>query len=350
MFSASQADSQTNKDSLLCESQPECRYLRDERKLAILKTALKLILMFPAFVLLLAIAAILGDQHEVTLIDIRAVADKVLGAAQDFFGSAFAVAAVGSGLAAFAGAVAAQRIIERSKQREDLLREIRNTNASIMVAFSISNSLLSLKKQHVKSLRDTFETQVVTFACHQTRVLLRRPVPLAIHFDFRSLSPPELPLDVLQTQVFEKLSLTGRALGLMTALRQSATGLSQSIIARNELVAKFRSRQVVNSIELLPEYLGLPQGRKQVIDQNYPDYVKAIYAQTDDGIFFSNLLAKDLMEHGKKIAARFKATFGEGAPNINALVYEEARVAGLMPDESNYADWLTMFLKAPPKT
>ncbi|MGH8730204.1 MAG: hypothetical protein ACREVF_00660 [Burkholderiales bacterium] len=80
-------------------------------------------------------------------------------ATKNFANSAFITALLGSLAGAFAGAAAAQRIAERSKHREELLREIRNTNAAIALAFGVCNTLLALKKQHVKSLKESYDAQ-----------------------------------------------------------------------------------------------------------------------------------------------------------------------------------------------
>jgi hypothetical protein len=77
-----------------------------------------------------------------------------------FFNSAFFAALftaiAGSMAGAFWGAYGGQRIVERGKQREELLTEIRNTNATIMVAVGICNSFLGIKRQNVKPLKDLY--------------------------------------------------------------------------------------------------------------------------------------------------------------------------------------------------
>ena len=60
---------------------------------------------------------------------------------------------------AFAGAMAAQRIGDRSKQRDILLREIRSTNAAIVVSLTICNAGLALKKQFIKDIHETYTTK-----------------------------------------------------------------------------------------------------------------------------------------------------------------------------------------------
>jgi len=60
---------------------------------------------------------------------------------------------------AAAGAYGAQFIAERNERQRRLLREIRSTNAAIIVAFSITNMFYALKRQYVKELKERFEKQ-----------------------------------------------------------------------------------------------------------------------------------------------------------------------------------------------
>src|SRR5688572_11106793 len=68
-----------------------------------------------------------------------------------------AVAFVGGLTGAFGGALGAQHIAERARRREDMLRELRLTNAAIMASFSICNSALVVKDQHVQPMFTRFE-------------------------------------------------------------------------------------------------------------------------------------------------------------------------------------------------
>ena len=44
---------------------------------------------------------------------------------------------------------------ERSKVRDDLVKEIRNVNAATALSFGIVNGMLELKKQHVAQLKSS---------------------------------------------------------------------------------------------------------------------------------------------------------------------------------------------------
>ena len=66
-------------------------------------------------------------------------------------------ALVGAGAGAWAGAWAAQRIASREKLRDQLIQEVRKTNAAISITITIWNRSLSLKAQHVLELKRQFE-------------------------------------------------------------------------------------------------------------------------------------------------------------------------------------------------
>ena len=55
------------------------------------------------------------------------------------------------------GAWAAQRIAERAKSKDEILKEIRATNASIILAFWICNTLILAKRQVVQPMKTRFE-------------------------------------------------------------------------------------------------------------------------------------------------------------------------------------------------
>lgn len=262
---------------------------------------------------------------------------------KDFFNSVFFTAVAGSLAGAFAGAYGAQRIAERAKYRDQLLKEIRDTNAAIMIAFGVCNSLLSMKEQHVKSLKEDFETQKTGLLDHKkNRELGHISKDKEFHFtaDLQTLSLPLLPVDILQRQVFEKLSLVGRPLSLTTTLSQSVHSLSASLDKRNQLIESYKAGNDGISPAL---YFGLPQTGQ--INQDYPSVIDAIYNQTDDGIFFGQLLCKDLVEHGNQIAKQFKKLFGKDAPMITEPNFGKAEKSDLMPNTDKYVDWLTMFVK-----
>jgi hypothetical protein len=264
---------------------------------------------------------------------------------KDFFNSGFFTAIVASFAAAFAGARAAQLIAEKRRNRDELLKEIRVTNAATMVAFGICNTLLSAKQQHIKPIKTHFDQQRASTRQAIAKQQSGQAGMVEFHADFRTLPILTLPLSILQSQVFEKLSLHGRPIALLTTLIQSVDGLNTAIEKRNQLVEFYKASSLPPN-RLLALYFGFPFNGGQV-NQEYPDSIGAIYAQTDDGIFFSVQLCNELSQHGDDLSALFTKQFGRGSPRITKPDFSKAKDADLMPSDGNYADWFSMFVKRP---
>jgi len=220
-----------------------------------------------------------------------------------FSNSSFFTALVGSLAGAFAGAYAAQRTAERSKLRDELMREVRTTNAAIAVSFSIVSSVLSIKRQHIKPMRDTFVAERVALEANKQKRetgQIQGNAPYRFRADFRSIPEMTLPLETLREMVFGKLSVGGRPLSLVGALVEAVSLLNGAVAKRNALIEKFKAGSFEPDANLVVLYFGLPYGGGH-INQEYADVVEGISSYTDDVIFYGHLLAGDLHEHGKKL-------------------------------------------------
>src|SRR4051812_31708586 len=160
--------------------------------------------------------------------------DKVLN-------SAFSIAFIGGLTGAFAGAWGAQRIAEKSKRREDLLKELRNTNAATMTAFSTCNAALVLKKQHVLPMYEQFQKDkkaVQDFLKKRATGQIQGNAPIHFTADLRTFPPLDVPIDTLKELVFHRISAYGRPLALASVLDQSIIGLRNAIQQRDRIVQK----------------------------------------------------------------------------------------------------------------
>ncbi len=262
--------------------------------------------------------------------------------AERFFNSGFFSAIAGSLAGAFAGATAAQRIADKTRHSDDLLKELRCTNAATMVAFDIANSLLSAKKQHIKAVKVEFDKQRSLATAAVAEQLDGHGGEFDFRPDFRTLPILNLPIGILQTQIFEKLSLHGRPFALLTTLAQSLDGLNTAITRRNHLIACYKASSYPPN-HLMALYFGFRFNHQ--LDSEYGDLIEGIYQQTDDSIFFSTKLCADLSEHASQLSASFKARFGNDAPQVVTPDFSKAKDTDLMPDEGNYTDWVGMFVK-----
>jgi len=262
--------------------------------------------------------------------------------------SQFITSLIGSLSGAFAGAFTAQRIVERSKLRDELIREIRNTNAAIAVAFGICNSLLSLKNQYVKDLKSNYDSQK-TEQLEHARKLESGEITSSEIFEYKTnlvaFQAHKQPTEILSELVFEKLSLTGRSLNLVIALIQNIHGHYESIRKRENIIEDYKSLEAKGKQDMIAAlYFGLPYGDGH-INSEYPSLIKAISTQTDDGIFFSKLLCQDLSKHGKQLLETLKKNFRNVNQSVTEIDFAKAESHDLMPDDKNYADWLSAFEK-----
>lgn len=266
---------------------------------------------------------------------------------KDFLYSAFFTSIVGAGFASYAGAAAAQRIAERNKVREQLTKEVRETRAAAMVSFGLSNSFIQVKKQHVRQLKADFEAEknkLAQFEARRKAGALNPGEILEIRFDMETLSLPPLPIDILQRQIFERLSLVGRPLAITTVLAQTIHTLNDLFKKRDALIEEYKSGRRTLTI---PLYFGLPVDGS--VNNDIPSFIDGICSMTDDGIFFSRLLGKDLVAHGNRLVADFEQSFGAGPAKLQESTFEDAERLGLMPDEAHYQDWFTKFKIATPQ-
>jgi hypothetical protein len=263
-----------------------------------------------------------------------------------FFNSAFATSLIGALAGAYAGARAAQKITERAKEREQLISQIRATNAATMVAFSAFNAGAALKKQHVQPMYEKFENaKAKLYAYKAERATGQRQGNAEYVFtpDMRTFSAPLAPIETLKDLVFNKLSAYGRPLALVSVLEQSFIGLREVISKRDALIHRFASGHIPK--ELVHKYYfgqKLPSGD---INQEFPDLVFAIHSYVDDIIFFGSLLCGDLVAHGNSVHEAYAKRFRKGAPNISTVDFSGLREKGIIPLDSQYTDWLNAFVK-----
>lgn len=257
--------------------------------------------------------------------------------------SSFFTTVFGALAGAFAGAWAAQRIAERGKLREELQRELRNINAGITLAFTTANLVLSLKKQHVKELKKSYDSDcerhkafVQDFALgHVTGAFEIAPNLLS----FQELSPP---IATLQEIVLGRLSTAGRAIADVSAIADAFGGLNFSITKRNELIERIKEEKLPEGARAEHFYLGISYAAGKTNDE-YGSFVGAMASYTDDAIYFSIKLCEDLRVHGEMLAQRYKKKFGGELPHVTRIDLSKAQEEGLLPKEEQYESWLSGF-------
>jgi hypothetical protein len=253
----------------------------------------------------------------------------------------FVLTIIATFVSAFAGTLGASFISERNQRRESQIREIRNTNAAITASFSIANTCLSLKKQHVRELKEKFDNTRNEAIAHREG-LKNGSIEATRVFDFeadmQSLPPLTFPIRALEKQVFEKISGNTRTLALVNSLNGALESLNSSILQRNHLAQQFKVARFPSEAEKAAWYFGF-RNAKGHLDRTYPDTVQAIYSLLDDCIFFSSRLCGELEKHGNNIKKKGKKKL----PVVNQVKFDVAQDLNLMPNEEPYQDWLSAF-------
>lgn len=255
----------------------------------------------------------------------------------------FTIAFIGGFAGAIGGALGAQHIAERARRRDEMAKELRNTNASIMVAFQICSSTLALKHQHVQPMWQAFERQkaeLVEFKRRRRSGEIPSNTEFILEADFKVFPAPLVPIETLKKLVFEQVSTYGRPLALVAVLEQSIEGLREAVQKRDALIHRFST---TIPKELFANYyfgLKLPSGDT---NQEHPDSVDVIQSYVDDVSFFSSLLCADLIAHGKLIRQQLLKFWKKGVPNVSSADFSGPRAKGLLPPDAQYADWLNGF-------
>lgn len=257
---------------------------------------------------------------------------------EPFLNSNFITSLIGAGAGAWAGAYAAQRIAARAKSRDDLVREIRSTNAAFNLAVMILNLSIGLKRQHVKRLKEDYDAKHLELL----EVMHRREsgesnASFEFSGDFQTLAPISTPIDELQTLLFDNISPNTRTVVFGAILLQSINSLNNALVERIRLVEEFRRIAAPTQGQVLRFYFGLPDNAGNV-DNRYGSAIVAISQYTDDCIFFSKSIADGLTKHGKALQTDLTKSFKGKAPLVG-FIKIEGEDAKLIPDSKNYSSW-----------
>ncbi len=106
---------------------------------------------------------------------------------------AFNTLVVGA-FSAFFGAWGAQAVIRRGQTKQTMVGELNGISAALALCFTISNRYMSLKRQHVRAMRDSYEQALQDFEASR-----RRPSPpgqprvIDFRADLHTLPPIKVP-------------------------------------------------------------------------------------------------------------------------------------------------------------
>ena len=251
-----------------------------------------------------------------------------------FLNSAFFTA----GFGALAGAYFAQRIAERAAQKNELTREIRDTNAATSITYKIWNSLIEVKKNITPQRRYFLSKRNKIIQAKEENQHGELSSPIEAYVDLRALTTPTFPIEIFEKRMFESLSLQGRPLIAAGALIESLYNLCITNENRNDLIKEFKgkiSRPDGISQEL---YFGLPASNGDV-DSRYKDLLDGLFQSADEGMYFCQLLFGDLQKHGRKLIAEYKSQYRSKAPKLVTIDFNQVDDLSWLPNTNNYKSW-----------
>ncbi len=252
---------------------------------------------------------------------------------------------------AYFGAKTAQGTADRNKFRDELTKEIRNTNASISLAFAVANSAMALQRQHIRDLKADFDRGRSDLIEFKRRLAAREPQAnnrFEPEVRLNTLQVPKFPSSALRSHVLDRLSVTGRALHLAITLDENVEHLQDVMERRNSLVPTFAKTEGVNDEEIVHRYYGVDTG-KSATDTSYADLIDGMASTLDAVIFFAAALSSDLHDHGNALAAKFRKRLRwEDAPRVHSVNFATQKASGLMPGHENYDSIMKAFVKLPP--
>jgi hypothetical protein len=258
--------------------------------------------------------------------------------------STFISAAFAAAFGAYAGALASSR----NETKRAVIAELNSIAAARMLAFSICNKFLGLKRQLILPIYEDYQQGRSKFVeAQQAFAAGDRSRTAEFVGNFRTISPIWLPTESLEKQIIERISIRGRGLAAVVDLIGAVEALDQAIKYRTDLVSEFyKEPPTISQLDLAQKYYGL-QNARGVIDEKFYSNVEALYKQTDDCIFFSKILADDLFEYGCRLRRRYRWRFHLRSPKLVREKWDFPETRRLLPNENNYVDWLRGFPKVP---
>jgi len=233
-------------------------------------------------------------------------------------------------------------ITSRAQSKHRVIDELKAVRAAHFLCFAITNKALALKSQHVKQMKERYDQANESYYNHQPN----QGAPLTLRLDLQTLNPVTFPSDVLLRSVFEKTALGPKGLAALVTMSGAIDDLKLSIDYRNNLIAEFKKTPLATPKEKIEFYLGVPTSSGE-IDERFKGNISALFEQVENCIFFSKLLADELLTYGNSIRSRNKWKYRLGIPRLLPADWQIAKEANLLPDEAAFSNWYRGFETQP---
>lgn len=247
-----------------------------------------------------------------------------------FANSTFTISLAG----VFAGAMTAQKIAERSKIRNEITKELRDTNVGATLAIVIANLAMAIKRQYVLDLKTSYDKNLEDY----DKFMSKKGPPITPTMNLCLLQEISPPIIKLEDIVFNHIAINTRAIAATTALTDAINNLNNAIAQRNQLIANFKLSIFPKGASINHMYFGIPFGEGNT-NQEYGATVESIFLYTNDAIYFSTILVDDLSAHGKTLLKNNKKILRGSPLKIVGANFDQARQDGLIPTAEDYPAW-----------
>jgi hypothetical protein len=247
-------------------------------------------------------------------------------------------------IAALFGTLAGAFVTGRVQARKAVTEELRSIAGTIHICYSICNTAIALKKQHVAPMRDRYLAARQQYLNAVTAARPGVPLQFELMADFQTLTEPKMPSSILERQVFDKIGVHGRGLIATVELLNAIEALSKTMNYRDALITEIDSRKLPPG-ELAELYFGT-RTKTGSVNAKFQTSIEAIYLATDDCIFFARQVARDLEAYGKALRRKQRWKMRWFLPTLPRADITAA--AGLIPNDEEYAGWLKGFKETRP--
>lgn len=248
---------------------------------------------------------------------------------------------------AYFGAWAAKLMNQTSKLKDELHREVQDTQRAIALAHGIANTCLNLKVQQVRPIIQGFEQ--ARAAAHKS-VASGRTVGdglQGMQVEFRTMPTITISGATLESIVLERLPDMGRAHVMAGVITQTVETLRACANGYNQNLEKLKLTTIQE--ERFRHWLGI-RTDAGLVDESIQNQIEAMSTSVDSTIYFCVLLCEELQRTGKIIRRKYLKKFGKDVPTFINPNWSKARAAGLIPSDEEYNAWRSLFHRPPRRT
>jgi hypothetical protein len=242
---------------------------------------------------------------------------------------------IGTFVASSAGVLGAHYITVKLSNKRDTRNELMAVNSAISTAFEACNAFISFKEQNAIPVLRSYQSSLIIYNHYKDKGSEDGPVNLLT--DYRVLSPINFPEEILIKLIYERINTNSYTKILTGKIINTYKSLLLVVSERNKIVENWKdvNRNISNfdnvESDMIAKYLGHLDSHGNM-DTTYRDTVYGIYDLTDDCIFYSYEIIKELIKYGDNIKKKSKVK----DIVIDEISFEIAKNKGLMPKEERY--------------